>query len=82
MLKDAGIAVERSDVQMVYLPWARIVRFHALSPGAFGCFLLRSKRAAGCTDDMSISQVLSSKRIPVFELLSHKRQLYGHITTL
>jgi hypothetical protein len=86
LMKNAGVAVEQNGVQTIYLPWlrrkARIVRFRALSPEAFEYFLLKSKRAAGCTGDMSISQVLSSKRIPVYELLSHKRPFYGYITTL
>ncbi|KAI5185489.1 hypothetical protein NEHOM01_0848 [Nematocida homosporus] len=70
-------------VQQIYLPeinrTVRVVSYENLSPEAFEYFLLKSELVAGCTGDMSLTQVLSSKRIPVYECLSHKRKLYSNI---
>jgi hypothetical protein len=39
--------------------------------------LLKSEDIAGCTGDMSLTQILSSERMPIYQMLSHKRNLYN-----
>lgn len=51
----------------------RLVYYSQLSPVEFEYALLRSERVAGCTGDMSLSQVLSSKRVLIYECLEHNK---------
>lgn len=50
---------------------AKLVHYEELSPCEFEYALLRSERVVGCTGDMSMSQVLSSGRVPIYECLDH-----------
>lgn len=53
----------------------KLVHYSQLSPLEFDYALLRSEGVAGCTGDMSLSQVISSGRVPIYERLSHKKRL-------
>ncbi|KAI5187504.1 hypothetical protein NEHOM01_2227 [Nematocida homosporus] len=79
-LAQAHITFGSDGVQQLYLAeinkTVRLVSYANLSPEAFEYFLLKSELVAGCTGDMSLTQVLSSKRIPVYEVLPHKQCLY------
>ncbi|KAI5186712.1 hypothetical protein NEHOM01_1651 [Nematocida homosporus] len=83
IIKDAGITLGEDGVQQINLASInrtfRLVSYENLSPEAFEYFLLKSELVAGCTGDMSLTQVLSSKRVPVYECLSHKRSFYTNV---
>lgn len=51
----------------------KLVHYSQLSPVEFEYALLKSERVAGCTGNMSLSQVLSSGRVPIYECLIHGR---------
>lgn len=57
----------------------KLVHYSQLSPSEFEYALLRSERVAGCTGDMSLSQVLSSGRVPIYECLEHNRNFLGSL---
>jgi hypothetical protein len=58
----------------------KLVQFKQLSREEYDYLLLRSERMAGCTGDMSFSEVISTNRIPVYDCLVHKIDfLYGII---
>ena len=54
----------------------KLVLYDMLSPEMFEYFLLKSEDIAGCTGDMSLTQALSSGRVPIYQQLIHKTFLY------
>jgi len=53
----------------------KLIHYKKLSAEEFEYLLLRSERIVGCTGDMSLTQVLSSNRIFIYEYLEHKGDL-------
>ncbi|KAI5187780.1 hypothetical protein NEHOM01_2361 [Nematocida homosporus] len=82
LLKKGDVTIGSDGLQQIRLlntkRTARLVPYENLSPEAFEYFLLKSELVAGCTGDMSFTQVISSKRIPVYECLTHKQRFYNY----
>ena len=58
----------------------KIIFYERLSPEEFEYLLLNSEDIAGCTGDMSITQVLSSKRMIIYEISGlRKRAFYEEL---
>lgn len=57
----------------------RVFRYEGLTSEEFEYALLRSERVAGCTGDMSLTQVLSSGRLFVYLVFEHKRRLVSNL---
>lgn len=65
---DALTGVEIDGVVFVLEPMGLV------SSAEFDSLLFNSGEYAGCTGDSSLSKVLSSKRIPLYQVLSHKEE--------
>lgn len=61
---------------------ARLVYYGKVSAEEFEYLLLRSKGIVGCTGDMSLTQVLSSERIFMYEILEHKKELFNDLMSM
>lgn len=57
----------------------KAVHYSQLSPLEFEYALLGSGPVAGCTGNMSLCQVLSSGRVPIYECLKHNEKFLLHL---
>lgn len=79
VVMEEHMIAEEEDEFIIYLNTkeidvrVKVVSYEQLSPSEFEYVLLKSERVVGCTGDISLSQVLSSGRVPIYECLEHNR---------
>ena len=76
------MAIDGEDIVLVHSRLGltvRLVEYGRLSAEEFEYLLLRSEEAVPCTGDMSFSQVVSSGRVFLYQMLGHKMEIRAQL---
>ncbi|KAL0265860.1 UNVERIFIED_CONTAM: hypothetical protein PYX00_011577 [Menopon gallinae] len=81
LLRENGIVVHESDDKLAGVEMCGVVfeleSIGRVSAARFDSLLFGSGEYAGCTGDSSLSKVLSSGRVPLYQVLEHKKEFVG-----
>lgn len=74
MLRNNGVVIHDTENVEVHGVLFVLEKIGRVSAEEFDSLLFNSGKYVGCTGDSSLSKALSSKRVPLYQVLSHKEE--------